>query len=131
VAAELKEKKGEAITVSCDGTWQRRGFQSKNGVVTLLTVDGPNSKVLDTAVLSNYCNPCAKHKKTKTEAEFQAWKLSHAQNCDKNHTLEMFRRSEQLYGLHYVSFLGDGDSKSYKSVANAEPPVYTDVGITN
>ncbi|CAG5121444.1 unnamed protein product [Candidula unifasciata] len=140
VAAEIKQKKGEAITVSCDGTWQRRGFQSKNGVVTLLTVDGPNSKVLDTAVLSNYCNPCAKNKKTKTEAEFQAWKLSHAQNCDKNHSgsagsmeptgaLEMFRRSEQLYGLRYASFLGDGDSKSYTSVANAEPPVYTDVDI--
>ena len=44
-ANEIKEKKGEEITVSCDGTWQRRGFQSKNGVVTTLTGDGYNSKV--------------------------------------------------------------------------------------
>ncbi|CAH8615686.1 unnamed protein product [Dicrocoelium dendriticum] len=140
-ADEIKEKKGENITVSCDGTWQRRGFQSKNGVVTVLTVDGHNSKVLDTSVLSNYCNACAKNQRNKTETEFQAWKCSHVQDCDKNHSgsagsmepagaLEIFRRSEQLHGLHYVSFLGDGDSKSYASVSNAEPPVYNDVNIS-
>jgi hypothetical protein len=43
--------------------------------------------------------------------------------------LEIFKRSEQLHGLRYVSFLGDGDSKSYTSVSNAEPPVYNDVDI--
>lgn len=39
------------ITVSCDGTWQRHGFSSKNGVATVLTVAGNASKVIDTETL--------------------------------------------------------------------------------
>ena len=55
---------GDEITdviVSCDGTWQRRGFSSKNGVGTILTVAGPggSSKVVDTCTLSNYCVKCS------------------------------------------------------------------------
>ena len=36
------------VTVSCDGTWQRRGFSSKNGVATVMSVN-PNdpAKVAD------------------------------------------------------------------------------------
>ena len=33
------------IQSSCDGTWHRRGFSSKNGIVTGLSVSGRNSKV--------------------------------------------------------------------------------------
>jgi len=41
------------ITVSCDGTWQRRGFSSKNGVATVITHSaGKPGKVVDTEVLS-------------------------------------------------------------------------------
>jgi hypothetical protein len=110
-------------------------------VVTTLTVDGYNSKVIDTSVLSNHCNACAVNKKRKNDVEFQAWKDTHVQECDQNHTgsagsmepsgaLAIFRRCEQLHGLRYVTFLGDGDSKSYTSVANAEPPLYKDVHIS-
>ena len=53
--------------MSCDGTWQRRGFcrgfASKNGVATVLIVnpDGP-AKVIDVDVASNHCDACAKSK---------------------------------------------------------------------
>ncbi|ELU18248.1 hypothetical protein CAPTEDRAFT_210719 [Capitella teleta] len=50
VAADLKKKSGKKATVSCDGTWQRRGFASKNGVATAITVDGSNSKVIDVEI---------------------------------------------------------------------------------
>ena len=37
-ADEARQAQGRDITVSTDGTWQRKGFASKNGVVTVLTV---------------------------------------------------------------------------------------------
>ena len=46
--------------MSGDGTYQRRGFQSKNGVVTVLSVNGKRSKVLDCETLSNHCDACQK-----------------------------------------------------------------------
>lgn len=35
--------------------------------------------------------------------------------------LEMFRESEAKYGVRYKYYLGDGDSASYSTVANAQP----------
>ena len=37
-ADELRKVEGDNVTVSCDGSWQRRGFSSKNGLATCLTV---------------------------------------------------------------------------------------------
>ena len=131
------------IQVSCDGTWHRRGFSSKNGIVTLLSVNGRNSKVIDTETLANHCDACAKHKHKKGEAEFEQWHKTHTQKklCEKNHTgsagsMEpagtetIFRRSVTKHGLRYMQYLGDGDSKSYSRVKNAQPPVYDNTDIT-
>ena len=139
-ATEIKQSKGRDITVSNDGTWQRKGFQSKNGVVTTLTVNGADSKVIDTCVLSNHCDACAKKRKKLSEEEFQLWfNEKHEQKCQQNHTgsagamepegtEQIFCRSERQYGLRYTGFLGDGDSKSYSRVQNLEPAIY-DVNI--
>ena len=35
---EIKDTSGNIVTVSCDGTWQKRGFSSKNGFATVLSV---------------------------------------------------------------------------------------------
>ena len=45
-ASELSDGTGgsRAVTESCDGSWQRRGFQSKNSVATVLSVN-PNGPV--------------------------------------------------------------------------------------
>lgn len=107
---------------------------------TVLSADKQNSKVIDTVVMSNYCDACAKNKKKRTEEGFNGWKLTHAPACDKNHVgsagsmepagaLTAFKRSETLHELKYVSFLGDGDSKSFSSVSKAEPPIYENVKI--
>ena len=45
--------------------------------------------------------------------------------------LGVFRRSEEKYNLKYSGYLGDGDSKSFSTVVNADPPVSTDVNIVN
>jgi len=124
------------VTVSCDGTWQKRGFSSKNGVATVVSVDGKNCKVLDKEVLSNYCNTCANMKaKFNNEGQFSTWYDSHKSACAKNHTgsaglmepigmERIFRRSIKNRKLRYTGYLGDGDSKSYAHVSSALPPIY-------
>ena len=46
------------VGVSVDGTWQRKGFTSMNGIITAISVD--NGKVLDTCILSKNCKGCTK-----------------------------------------------------------------------
>ena len=46
----------EDIAVSCDGTWQRRGFSSLNGVVTVIASD--TGKCVDYRVKSKQCTSC-------------------------------------------------------------------------
>uniref|UniRef100_A0A0B7BRA0 Mutator-like transposase domain-containing protein n=1 Tax=Arion vulgaris TaxID=1028688 RepID=A0A0B7BRA0_9EUPU len=143
-AKELKDEQGPEVTVSCDATWQRRGFVSKNGVSTVLSVNtnkGP-SKVLDSYVSSNHCAKCLNAKKRFPNiADYQEWFKTHASNCQQNHIgssgkmepdgiMNIFRRSEKNHNLIYTGYLGDGDSKSYKSVAEAVPPVYNGASIT-
>ena len=127
-AAEVRGDETVAdVVVSCDGTWQKRGFASKNGVGTVLTVDGPggSSKVVDTCTLSNYCVKC----QTNTEHAEQG-------TCPKNHDgsagsmepaamMTIFKRSVKTRGLRYTGYLGDGDSKSYSQIRDADPPIYT------
>lgn len=55
-AAQEAKKENDGcnnIAVAVDGTWQRRGFISLNGVVTATSVD--TGKVMDVEVLSKYC----------------------------------------------------------------------------
>ena len=93
-------------------------------------------------VLSNHCYQCKKQKKKRQAAGFEIWKGQHKNSgeCDQNHTGSAaamepagaetaFRRSQQLHGLQYVNFLGDGDSKTFSSLKNAFPAVYPAVEI--
>lgn len=62
-AAREASVNGTDITVSCDGTWQRRGFSSKNGIATVITHNGTDvtipGKVVDVEVLTSHCHTCA------------------------------------------------------------------------
>lgn len=54
VAEAVEENEGSRdLAVALDGTWQKRGFQSLNGIVCATSVD--TGKVLDVCVLSKYC----------------------------------------------------------------------------
>lgn len=122
------------------GTWHWRGLCSKNGVVTVMTLNGDSSKVLDTQILTNHCTYCAQQKKRRSETDFEEWKIQHSASCEKNHegsagsmepvgAQQIFRHSEEKYGLRCTSYLGDGDSKSYSSLKNADPPIYPGLQI--
>ena len=59
-AESLKqENEGSPVNtaVSVDGSWQKRGFTSMNGVVTVISVN--NGKILDSELMSRRCKACA------------------------------------------------------------------------
>ncbi|GFW35138.1 uncharacterized protein TNCV_5067031 [Trichonephila clavipes] len=107
------------LAVAVDGSWQKRGFSSKNGLVTVTSVD--TGKVIDVEVFSKHCICLNKTK--------------HLQNCKRNFegysgkievagALSIFQRSQSLYNVRYTKYLGDGDSKAFTSIV--ENKVYGD-----
>lgn len=111
------------IGVAYDGTWQKRGFKSKNGVATVTSID--TGKVIDVEALTKYCSGC-------TKARTDEQKQKHLTECVKNYegasggmesqaAVTIFHRSELKRQVRYVKMLGDGDSKAYLCVKDSAP----------
>ena len=99
-ADEIGEDRNSNVTVSCDGSWQPRGFSSKNGVATVLTVAGcgKSSNVIDTETLSNHCASCTIMRKKLSDQDFKTWETTH--ECEKTQWFS------QCYGAyrHDINF---------------------------
>lgn len=65
----------DGITVSGDGSWQKRGFSSLFGVTTL--IGWLTGKIIDIVVKSKYCKTCEFWKKKEETAEYEEWIKSH------------------------------------------------------
>ena len=116
------------IRVSLDGTWQKRGHNSHNGIVSAAA----NSKILDVEVLSKICKQCTVWEKKKNDPNYVKWKESHHLKCPISHTksagamesngaVKIFQRSVEKRKLIYKEYLGDGDTSSFKEVVGSEP----------
>jgi len=101
------------VAVSVDGTWQRRGYNSKYGVVFTISVD--TGEVLDAVVRSLYCHQCASKHHLLKEEDFQQWYREHQSQCQINHqgssesmetsgAIEMFLQSIETRNLMYHIF---------------------------
>ncbi|XP_077554044.1 uncharacterized protein LOC144168921 [Haemaphysalis longicornis] len=117
------------VAVMYDGTWQKRGHKSHNGIGTVVSLD--TGLCLDFEVLSNFCLACSRHKVLPDEEE-EVWQAFHAPVCERNvdcsaHAMEaeaalqIWQRSQEyatplLFGV----FLSDGDSKAYNAVVDAD-----------
>ncbi|GFT33278.1 uncharacterized protein TNCV_4767581 [Trichonephila clavipes] len=99
------------IAVAVDGTWQKRGYTSLNGVVTVTSID--TGKVIDVDILSKYC-ACK-------NLPF------HEKDCKRNYVgssgameiqgaSKIFQRSLSLHNSRYITYLGDGDCKAFDAV---------------
>lgn len=130
---ELNEKEGHPkneLTISGDGSWAKRGFFSLLGIVSV--IGKYSDKIVDGAVKSRICQACtAWTGKTDTD-EFAVWYKEHKDCCDANHEgssgkmevdgiVEIFQRSEELYGVKYANYIGDGDTKTFKSLLDVKP----------
>ncbi|GFY53804.1 uncharacterized protein TNIN_118511 [Trichonephila inaurata madagascariensis] len=119
VDASLKSQEIIDVSVSYDGTWQKRGHTSNLGLGIIIDV-------LDFETLSKYCQNCAVTGRDMgvNSAEFHIWQKGHADECDKNFdgtsgamemhaALIMWRRSISDRQMRFVSMLSDGYSKLF------------------
>ncbi|GFX70536.1 uncharacterized protein TNCV_875101 [Trichonephila clavipes] len=111
------------VPVAIDGTWQKRGHTSLNGVVTAVSVD--TGKVIDAEILSRKCS-CHFNGNLHSD-ECSANYFGNSGGMEVEGALRIFNRSEVLHNLRYTQYLGDGDSKAYKAVLESKP--YKDVNI--
>ncbi|KYN01367.1 hypothetical protein ALC62_07840 [Cyphomyrmex costatus] len=135
ISEEYGQNKG--LSVSGDGSWRKRGFSSLFGFASL--IGWYTGKVLDILIKSKYCKECEHWEKKKDTAEYEEWQSLHENNCHINHSgsagkmepdavVEMFSRSEDAYEVRYAFYIGDGDSKTFKSIQDAKP--YDDFPVT-
>lgn len=112
--------------ISCDGTWQRRGFSSLNGCVTAISME--TGKILDVEPLSKVCHTCKKFE-GKDSLEIEELKADHALKCKMHYSgsapamgpesaKPIFKRSVTSHKLQYHTLFGGGDSKSFSAVEN-------------
>ena len=129
-AAARELGQSETITdigVSADGSWQRRGFSSLNGIVAALFID--NGKVIVIEPMSRYCRECSVNTRKLQEDDkaLEMWNDSHQMKCKLNHqgsapAMEpvgadrIFSRSLEKRQLRCTGFYGDGDSKAFGMV---------------
>ena len=123
------------VDASFDGTWQRRGFSSMNGVVFVILKD--SGQCVDYHVMSKKCSACEVWKGRECTVEHERFLCDH--DCSINHAgsagsmeiagvLQCFKQSVHLHNLRYTNYIGDSDSKSYLEVVKADP--YNGVPIT-
>ena len=127
---ELSEQASEVkdCKVSVDGTWQKRGHSSLNGVVTVII--STIGKCLDVAVMSKFCKSCQHWSDKKDHPANEKWAATHV--CMKNHTkssgameslgaISIFQKSIEKHNLRYMDYIGDGYSSSFQEVENSKP----------
>ena len=113
------------VIASFDGTWQQRGYASLNGVVAAIS----HGKVVDSEVMSKVCLSCRYwHQPGRQNTPGFEGKGEH--HCPINHKgsagsmeswIKIYKRSVEERCLRYITYLGDGDSKSFQDIVNANP----------
>jgi hypothetical protein len=96
------------IPAAFDGTWQRRGHRSLNGVFTCTSIY--SGKVMDVDVLSKYCLCLDKDNHEGSSGSMEGHGIRN-----------IFNRSIEKYDIRYVKYLGDGDSNSFDSIVANSP----------
>lgn len=111
------------ITAAFDGTWQKRGHTSLNGVITATSFD--TGEVLDYECLSKFCAGCV-NKTNVADPE------KHKQTCSANFSgssgamevggvKNLCVRSGANLRVKYTKYLGDGDSKGFEADLASKP----------
>ena len=118
------------LSVSYDGSWETRGFNSPYGVGFVIEVI--TGLVIDYAIRSKYCVECELVGKKLEGEEKDQWQELHQDHCDVNHTsysglMEteaakvMWDRSVKLMNAQYTSILGDGDAAVISALNTLQP----------
>jgi len=125
------------ITISADGTYQKRGdrsrgYTSKLGII--LIFDADTKLVIYYHIKAKYCHRCTQMRpQFSSDEEFAAWKEeNHYSDCSLNfsgpstemerHSMKiMFARSIENGNLIYKWLVSDGDTKAFLDVVHSYP----------
>lgn len=113
------------ICIGLDGSWQKRGHVSLNGVITATSVE--TGHVIDLEVLSKHCL-CPKKATKVHKADCRANYIGTSGGMEVQGARRIFGRSVQKYNARYLKYLGDGDSKGFQTVSKEK--FYGDAKIT-
>lgn len=130
--AVLENEGSTDLTVALDGSWQKRGHTSANGIVSATSID--TGKIIDVEPLTKYCQKCANMKNCeeklnqhKDSGECKSNYIGVSGGMEASGAVTIFNRSLEKYGVRYDKYLGDGDSKGFKKVVESKP--YGDMEI--
>ena len=119
--------------VSFDASWHRRGHFSNQGFAA--AIDSSSGKVLDYALYDRVCSLCAKWdevRKVSNPDDYAEFWEKHRTACTSNYkgssqametsaALEIWQRSIAKHQLVYGTYIGDGDSSSFRNLIKSDP----------
>ena len=119
--------------VSFDATWHRRGHYSNQGFGA--AIDIASNKVLDYVLYQRICRKCLSwpdERRTSQPEDYAAFLSDHHTACTANFSgssqsmegsaaVEIWKRSVERHNLVYSTYVGDGDSSSFKNLVNSDP----------
>lgn len=109
------------IKVYVDGSWSKRSygtnFASLSGMIGI--IGGYTGEVLFIAVRNRFCSICAraegKSEEPKEHTCYKNWTES-APAMEANMVVEGFNLSQEMHGVKYGKFIGDGDSSVFAHI---------------
>ena len=120
-------------TVSFDASWHRRGHFSNQGFAAV--IESESGKVLDHQLYDRVGfsgSSWTEERKASSPDVYAEFWDSHKALCNANFSgssqsmessaaVEVWKRSIETHGLIYGTYIGDGDSSSYKNLVKSNP----------
>lgn len=113
-----EDREPRDLCVALDGSWQKRGHQSLNGIVSVTSVD--TGKVIDIHCMSKHCL-CPRKLQNDHEESCIGNYSGTSGGMESEGAVTIFQRSLEKYNVRYIDYLGDGDSNAYLSVCESKP----------
>ena len=111
-----------AITVIVDGGWSKRShkhsYNAKSGVGII--IGQATGKLLYIGVRNKYCSACTQGISKDKHQCHKNWDDSSSE-MEADIILEGFKKSEQMHGVRYMRFVGDGDSSVHPTLLQYVP----------
>ena len=119
--------------VSFDASWHRQGHYSNEGFSAAIDTDF--GKVLDYSFYDRVCYQYSKwpySRRNSSPEEFQEYWARHKDLCVANYkgtsqsmessgAVDVWKRSIDTHNLAYGTYIGDGDSSSFKNLMETDP----------
>ena len=131
----LAEERGDfhldgvpAITVVVDGGWSKRShkhsYNAKSGVAVIIGQE--TGKLLHIGVRNKYCSAYAQEIPKDQHRCYKNWDASSSE-METDIILEGFVQAEQVHGVRYMRFIGDGDRSVYPTLLANVPDWGSDI----